>query len=274
MDSSLVLQPTVAGLAAAATLVIAGAPLFSDGVRSLRLARAFRALRRTRVADAPGGLCHLQGQVALESPMFSPLSGAACAGFRLEVRGPGGRVARPIERFRPFRLTDSGAAARVDPTGARCLLSSGSQRELKPGDAPSQNLAALLDHAPEVAWLRRAGSPLTLIERVLAAGAEVHVVGSLRRSRITELEVETPLARTGTDDAAPAGVAAGAPEPECWVDSGDHLNFLLVSDREPDAAQFRVSPLRVAGAFVGPALSLAGLLFLAEAADRLRALGG
>jgi hypothetical protein len=272
MDQGIVLQPTVAGLALAAIAVIAGAPLFSDGIRSLRLARAFRSLRPTRVADAPGGLAHVRGRVILESPLFSPLSGTACAGFRLEVRGPRGRVARPIEQFRPFRILDTGVLAHVEPAGSRCRLSEGARRELKPGDSPSRNLAGLLEQVPEVSWLLRSGASLVLVERVLAAGAEAHVVGTLRRSRITELHPEASLARTGTDDAAT--FAAQDAEPECWIDSGDHLNYLLVSDREPEPREFRISPLRIAGCFVGPALSLAGLLVLADAADRLRVAGG
>lgn len=274
MDPGLVLQPTTAGLAAAAVAVIAGAPLFSDGIRALRLARGFKALRPMPIAEAPGGLAHVRGRVVLESPLFSPLSGAPCAGFRLEVRGPGGRVARPIEQIRPFRLLDGDAVARIAPDGARCAMAETARRDLAPGDAVSRNLATLFERAPEIEWLRRGGATLALRESVLPAGAEAHVVGTLRRSRIADLAREEPLARTGTDDAVPVSAIRAASGPECWIDAGDHLNFLLISDRAPDPALLRISPLRVAGVFLGPALSLAGLLMLADAADRLRALGG
>lgn len=275
MDLSVVLQPTPAGLAAAALAVVAGAPIFSDGLRSLRLARAFRSLQAAPVADALSGLARVRGTVALESPMFSPLSGTPCAGFRLEVFGPTGRVARPVGQFRPFRLSDDGSVARVNPEGARCHLSAVTHRDLKPGEALSQNLAAILGRSPEIAWNLQRGVPLTITERVLAAGAEVHVIGTLRRSRMLELAAEETLAATGTDDAVasrPAMVSDA--EPECWIGAGDHLDFLLISDREPEPTQLRISPLRIAGAFVGPALSLGGLLMLADAADRMRALGG
>ena len=275
MDLGISLLPTGPGLAAAALAVIAGAPMFSDGLRSLRLARGFRALRQTPIADALSGLAHVRGQVVLESPMFSPLTGTPCAGFNLEVFGPRGRVPRALGQFRPFRLVDGGTVARVNPEGASCHLQTVAHRDLKAGDTLSQNLTAILDRTPEVAWSLRRGVPLTITERVLGAGSDVHVVGTLRRSRILELVNEEVVARTGTDDAVAVSTAVHADlEPECWIGAGDHLDYLLISDREPQRSQFRVSPLRVAGVVIGPALGLAGLLLLADAADRLRAMGG
>lgn len=274
MDLGIVLQPTAAGLSAAAAAVIAGAPLFSDGLRALRLARGFRRLHEMPIADAQSGLTYVRGQVVLESPMFSPLSGTACAGFQLEVRSARGRVTRPILQFRPFRIVDPTGVAHVDPDGARFALSRAEERRVAPGEPLSQNLAALLERSAEVSWMRRSGQTLTITERVLVAGAHLHVVGTLRRSRIAAAETSELLERTGTDDAVSIVSEMVVPEPECWLSTGDHLDFLLVSDHPPHASNFRIAPLRIAGAFVGPVLSLGGLLMLAHAADRLRALGG
>src|SRR6266487_1670405 len=85
MNSGFEFVPTAAGLSFAAAAVAIGAPLFSDGLRAIRLARAFRALEPSSIADAASGLAHVHGQVTLESPMFSPLGGIACAGYRLEL---------------------------------------------------------------------------------------------------------------------------------------------------------------------------------------------
>lgn len=273
MELAIALQPTTAGLAAAAAAVLAGAPVFSEGLRSLRLARAFRGLHPQPIGQAPGGLCHVRGSVLLESPMFSPLSNTACAGFRLEVFGPHGRVARPIGEFRPFRLADGESVARVDPEGARWRLARGAHRDLRAGEPVSRNLSDLLGRVPEVAWHLGRGVALTVTEHVLAAGAQVHVIGTLRRSRMADLAPDETLARTGTDDAVAAPAPARAAEPECWIGAGDLLDFLLISDREPAPAELRASRVRMAGLALGPALSLGGLLLLADAADRLRAGG-
>ena len=67
---------------------------------------------------------------------------------------------------------------------------------------------------------------------------------------------------------APASPARG------WGSGpGEFLDFLLVSDRAPAARDLAVPAWRTVGAFAGPALSLLGLLYLAAAADQLRALG-
>lgn len=274
MDLPHLFQPTPAGLAAASLAVIAGAPLFSDGLRALRLARGLRALRHGPLAEAPGGLGYVTGRVALESPMFAPLSGAPCAGFTLEVAGPRGRVAAPIRSFRRFHLVDGDAVARVEPGGATLALAATAERRLGPSDQPGSQLATLLGRVPEIAWMRSGGATLTMTERALSAGLAIHVVGTIRRNLRLDAEAEL-LARTGTDDAPVAAPpAAATAEPEAWIDAGDHLDFLHISDRAPDTAAFKVPSFRIAGAFVGPALSLGGLLLLADAADRFRALGG
>jgi len=275
MPFGIVFEPTIAGLSCAAVSVVAGAPLFSDGLRALRLARGFHGLEPRTIGEAAPGIAHVRGVVGLESPLFSPLSGTPCAGFRLEVLGPGGLVAPPVEQLRPFLIFDGEHVARVVPGGARLDLAERARRELKPGDALSENLRSLLQGSSEVRWLRNIGTSLIVTERVLAAGAIAHVVGTLRHSDAPERFVEETLERTGTDDLAVTNaVADSAGAPDGWIHAGEHLDFLLISDAEPRPEHFRVSRLRIAGAFVGPVLSLGGLLLLADAADRLRLLGG
>jgi len=275
MNSGFEFVPTAAGLSFAAAAVAIGAPLFSDGLRAIRLARAFRALEPSSIADAASGLAHVHGQVTLESPMFSPLGGIACAGYRLELSGGERRIARAIESFRAFRIVDGDQVARVVPEDARYDLAVAARREVRADQPLSENLEILLERTPEARWLRRSGGTLTLTERVLAAGADCHVVGHLRHSRAPQAAIEVERLRTGTDDAdvPVVGISAATVEPEHWIGAGEHLRFLLVSDRAPDRAHFRISRLRQAGAFAGPALSLGGLLYFAQAADHLRSLG-
>ena len=80
MDGVLQILPTPAGLTFAAIAVALGAPLFSDGLRALRLRRQLEALRETGLTDSLAGFAHARGRVALDSPLFSPLSGEPCAG--------------------------------------------------------------------------------------------------------------------------------------------------------------------------------------------------
>jgi len=278
MDIPVFLYPSAAGLSFAAAAVAAGAPLFSDGLRTLRLNRCFATLRETALADMPAGFVQVSGQVALESPLFSPLSGVACAGYRLEVHGIGTPVARSLDVFRPFRVTAGGVSARVHTAHARWQLSETATRDVAPGQPLSQNLKALLARLPEVSWLRRSGFTLRIVERTLADGAQCHVVGYARQARPLEVAYETEFARTGTDDAAAVAVAipaemAAANEPELRLDSGEHLSFLLVSDRAPGRAELAVARVRALGLVAGPILTLFGMLYFAHSADYLRSLG-
>ncbi|HEY2954225.1 MAG TPA: hypothetical protein VGK89_03110 [Candidatus Eisenbacteria bacterium] len=291
MDFPIWLQPSAAGLALAAAAVATGAPLFSDGLRALRLRRLMPRLREVPLGGSAAGLVHVRGAVRLESPLFSPLSGAPCAGFRLEVRSAGTRVARAIDVFRPFRIAAGGASADVRGTKVRWALSETATRDVQPDQPLSQNLAALIGRVPEAQWLRRSRLPLRLTERALLEGAECHVVGYARAGYEREAEEELELARTGTYDAAPAPAlsmmsagrafagppAAGPASPAhpsgLRIDAGEGLDFLLVSDRPPDPRQLAVARLRVANLAIGPVLSLAGMIYLAFAADSLGALG-
>lgn len=274
MIPAIELQTSPAGLVAAAAALAAGAPLFSGGLRALRLRRVLGRLRPCAVSDLPTGLAHVTGAVALESPLFSPLGGHACAVFRLEVVGQEGALSAAIEIARPFRLVEGGRVARVRPDGARFDLAESARREVGAREPLSENLLALLERSPEAMWFRRSGGTLTLVERVLAPGAVCHVIGTARQSAHAAWTAELELQATGTGEAVAVAGEPPGEGPDLWLDAGDHLAYLRVSDRAPAPAALRVPAWRTLGAFVGPALSLGGLLYLAHAADRLRAAGG
>jgi len=274
MDLAQLVQPTAGGLACAIGAVVAGAPLFSDGLRSLRLRRHVAGLTEQPLADDLAGFAHVSGSVALESPMFTPLSAAPCAAYQLVVHAVGAPVVKTVEERRPFRLTGRGVSARLDSTGGTWSLPATAEREVAADEPLTGNLARLVEQVPEALWWRRAGGRLRLVERALLAGADCHVVGFARHSHPLELPVALEYVRTGTDDTFEAVVADAAPTaPELWLGPGELLDFLYVSDRAPVARDLAVPAWRVLGAFVGPALSLLGLLYLAAAAEHLRSLG-
>lgn len=278
--------PSPLGLGLAAAAVVLGAPLFSDGLRALRLRRHLLSVRESGLADSTHGFTHLRGHVALESPLFSPLGGEPCAGFQLEIQGEGQPVRRSIAVQRAFRLVDRGASARVGGDAARWDLQPTATRRIAPGEAMSEGLTALLAGVPEAEWLRRAGVPLVITERALLAGRECHVVGFARATAAIDYATPEAAVRTGTDiaevvtDDLVAAVAAPPArrrvplaEPVVTLSTGEHLDFLLVSDRAPSAAQLRIPSWRTLGVALGPALTLAGLFYLAAAADFVRAAG-
>jgi len=276
MSAAFELVPSAAGLALAGAAVVAGAPLFSGGLRALRLTRALSGLRESPLDRAESGVAHVRGTVRLESPLFSPLAGAPCAGFRLEISGGQGAVSRAFEDFRPFRLAAGDATVRVLADGVRCVLAETARREVR-ADAPlSENLAALIAQVPEAEWLRRCGGTLTLTERVLAAGGECHVIGVLEPRAEIAPAVEPELLATGTDDVAVVA-HAGAPSDDdaiAVIAAGEPFGPVLVSDRAPELARLRGPALGLAGLVLGPALSLAGLVVLARLADQLRSHAG
>lgn len=276
MDLTLFTHPTAGGLAGAVGAVVAGAPLFSDGLRALRLRRHLRRLDAAATAAAGDGLRRLRGSVALESPLFAPLSAKPCAAFRLELRAVGAPIAKTVGDERAFRLVTGDAVAHVEADGARWALPCTAEREVAAGEALSGTLARLLDRAPEAQLWRRAGGTLRLVERALVAGSVCHVVGHAERARaaVAPAGVEEILLRTGTDDVAEvAYVAPAGSEPALWVGPDGLVDFTFVSDREPAAADLAVPRWRTLGLLAGPALSLFGLLYLAAVADALRALG-
>lgn len=289
---ALVLHPTGAGTLLAAAALAAGAPLFSDGLRALRLRRGLRALRPAALDALPDGLTLARGRVALESPLFAPLSGRPCAGWRLSVSTGRQPVPRVIEEWRDFRLVDGAASALVEGRRARWDLMVSAWREVAPGEPLTENVRALLDRLPDGRWLRSSGAPLRLVEHALFAGGSAHVIGHARRDEarmaVAEVALEThgtaTVLRTGTDgsivtfapgddpDATSGDGVATAPG---WIlGPGEGLGLLRVSDAPPDLARARVSALRLGGLALGPALALAGMVYLAHLADWLRAHGG
>jgi len=253
---------------------VAGAPLFSDGLRALRLRRHRAGPAEQPLTASLAGFVHVSGTVALESPLFTPLSAVPCAGFQLEVHTVGAPVVKTVEERRPFRLAGREAAARLEPAAGRWSLSATAEREVAADQPLTGSLSRLIEQVPEALWWRRAGGRLRLVERALLAGSSCHVVGFVRRLHPLEQMVAVEFARTGTDDISEA-VSASATTPACelWLGPGESLDFLFVSDRAPAARDLAVPMWRTLGAFAGPALSLLGLLYLAAAAEQLRAPG-
>jgi len=274
MDLTQLVHPTAGGLACAIGAVVAGASLFHDGLRALRLRRRFARLTEQPLDGDLDGFAHVRGTVALESPLFSPLASLPCAGFQLELHTVGAPVAKTVEERRAFRVTASGTSALLDSPGGRWSLGVTAEREVAADEPVPGSLARLIERVPEASWWRRAGGRLRLVERALPAGAACHVVGYALRLHPLEQPEAAELVRTGTDgdfavaDAAPA---PAAPALRLWP--GEFHDFLLVSDAPPAACELAVPAWRTLGAFAGPALSMLGLLYLAAAADALRALG-
>jgi hypothetical protein len=264
----------VAGFACAIGAVVAGAPWFSDGIRAVRLRRFLRSVERRQPGPDLAGFSHVSGRVVLESPMFSPLSSAACAGFELEVQGVGTLLAKTVDARRPFRVVAGQGAVRVDSIAGRWELPVTAEREIGPQDALTQAQEKLLQRVPDALLWRRAGGRLRLVEHALVGGATCHVMGFARHTGVVtaHAEVAAELLRTGTDGAV-AVVAEAAPSVETRIGPGEFLDFLFVSDHEPSPGELRPPAWRSVGAVAGPALSLLGLLYLASAADALRALG-
>ncbi len=272
-----VFHPTAAGITVAAVALAAGAPLFSEGLRALRLRRHLRDLKRVALADHPDGVVHVSGKVALESPLFAPLTGRPCAGFRLEVSSARHTTPRRVDEWRNFRLVDGTGSALVMGQAAEWDLMVTGWREVAADEALTEHVRGLLERVPEIGWLRSAGAPLRLVELALPVGATCHVVGCARARQVAEREAAAVLLRTGTDDLPLAVDVASAPaaaEPDLTLGPGEHLDFLLVSDAPPRPERLRASALRLGGLVLGPALSLAGMLYLAYAADWLRNRGG
>jgi hypothetical protein len=270
MDLSLVLQPSPGGLLCAIGAVVAGAPLFSDGVRAVRLRRFLASVGEQPAGPDLAGFTHVSGRVALESPMFPPLSSAPCAGFQLEVHGVGALLARTVEARRAFRVVSGGRSVRVDTESGRWELPVTAEREVGPQDQLTVAQERLLERVPDAVLWRRAGGRLRLVERALLGGAPCHVLGFARHTGVVA-EAGAELVRTGTDGAVT--VVEPAATVETRIGPGEFLDFLYVSDHAPQQAALAPPRWRTLGAVVGPALSLLGLLYLAWSADTLRALG-
>lgn len=256
------IEPTATGLMLATASVIAGAPLFSSGLHALRLRRQLARVRESGFADAPhGAFAQLSGAVALESPLFGPLSGAPCAGFDLEIRGIGAPVEAVVAERRTFRLEGAdGVAEVVDPIGPWDVAIS-AERVVGADEGISSGIAALLARAPETLWWRRAGGRLSLIERALPAGSRAWVIG---RAQVEPGAAFAELRRTGTDDASWSEPARGT---HVTFGTGDHLGWMRISDHVPDRERGQVPLHHAAGLVIGPVLGFLGMLYLAGAAN-------
>lgn len=253
-------------LAAAATAVVAGAPWFSDGLRALRLRRQLARLGAGGPALESGGLVHVDGRVALDAPLFSPLTQQPCAAYVLEVHGVGAPVARETADQRGFRVCGTHGMAHVDPARARWLLEVTGERTIAAGDRLGAGLEMLLARIPEAMWWRRAGGALRMTERALLADDACHVVGCATPLR----EMPAELLATGTDAVAAVSPSTGV---AITITAGEPLDAVVVSHAAPPRGAFAVPLVRTAGVIGGPLVSLAGLLYLAHAADLLRAAG-
>jgi hypothetical protein len=264
--------PTPAGVALAALAVVLGAPVFAEGLRVARLIGSLRRLAKHSLGEAPGGLAHVAGRVTLESPLFSPLSGNACAAYRLEVTGQNGAVSCSTSELRPFRILDGNVVGRVRPDRGELDIAVTGTRDVRAEEQLSENLASILGRMPEAQWLRRTGGTLRITEYALVAGSFCHVVGHVRRGREAVLR-EEELAATGTDGATVSSVTSVSAEPEVWIDDGDSARFLIVADHAPEDRQLQVPRWRALGLVAGPVCTLFGLIYLANLADHLRAAG-
>lgn len=274
MDLLPPLPPTFVTFALAAGSVVAGAPLFATGRRALRLRQALVGLHEAPLSADAAGLVAVRGRVALEGPMFAPLSGRACAGFTLEVAGDRMRVGAVLHELRPFRLLGESASARVVAEHARLGTAITAERLLAAGEALPQRLAELLGSSPEVRWLLDRRVPLRLVERALEAGAEVVVTGMARPAFATVATVErVTLAATGTDGGGWADVTSHVvtanTEPSLWIEAGEPLERLEITPSAPTAAQLAAPRWQVLLVLAGPLLALAGLLALAQLAAPL-----
>src|SRR5258706_431844 len=155
-----IFTPTPAGCILAAAFVVAGAPLFSAGLRAHRLRRQLLHLEERPLADAPTGFVQLHGRVALDGPLVGPLSGRPCAGYVLEVRR-GEAVVATIPERRMFRLVAGDTTARIMGGEGSWNLAVTTEREIAPGTALTENLTALVARAPEVGLLRNSAITLT-----------------------------------------------------------------------------------------------------------------
>ncbi len=262
-----------AGMLAAVAFVIAGGPLFADGLRALRQRRALSGLSVASPAAGLEGLVRVAGTVALESPLFSPLSQKPCAGYRLEVHATDSAIAGQVGQQRGFRLVTGGPDAFVEPAGAAWCLPVTAERDVRAGEAVSANMAALLEGDATLRWLRDRRAPMRIVERSLAAGAHVEVIGYAHTLAAEPEEAHELLAATGTDGLS---WAVAAPEkrerPNLRLSSAEPVGLHVVADGDASPRRFVPGAWRTLGLVAGPLLSLAGLVYLVHAAEA--SLGG
>jgi hypothetical protein len=263
---------TALGLLAATACVVAGGPLFIAGRRALRLRQVLGALAETPLAANAEGWVLVRGRVALASPMFAPLSGKRCAGYELEVSGDRSRVGDVVAERRPFRLECGDHSALVSPEGARWQAPVTAERTLGPADAMPERLVQLLESSAEIRWLRDRRAALRVVERALEAGSEVTVLAVARGEAAAASVEVAEISATGTDDGVVTTLTSGDPAAarELWL-VGDESAGVgpRVFVGRPDPRSLAPPWWRVALVAAGPALTLSGLLYLAQAAGPL-----
>ncbi len=273
MDLFLSLPISPGGVLVAAACVVAGAPLFARGLRARRLRRCLADLAERPLTADVSGLVRVRGRVALEGPLFAPVSGSACAGFQLEVRGEGASVGGVVRDWRAFRLESGETSAIVPAEHADWHAPVTAECTLAVGATIPERLARLLDSCAELRWLRERGVALQVVERALAAGRTVSVMGVVRSERISVAAETEELAATGTDGggfSAPRLLPGPPVETfELQFEADDTLERVLVFADPPDEALARPSRWNETLALLGPALSIAGLVYLARAAEPL-----
>jgi hypothetical protein len=263
---------TPAAMLAAVGCVIAGGPWFADGLRALRQRRALAELRAGRDTPLGEGPVTARGTVVLASPLFAPLSGRPCAGYELELGSLSTTLVGRVSDTRAFRLATPDGIAEIDAAGGRWELSVSMERTIGSVSELSENLAIQLSSTPELRWLVQRGGPLVLRERALLAGAPAVVLGVAKPVTVPMLVHTTAeLERTGTDDSAwivnaPASAAPSSATPSWSIGAAEPFGHCIVCDGAPDSGPVAPAAWRLLGTVLGPALSLAGLLMLAEAA--------
>jgi hypothetical protein len=246
--------------------------MFAAGLRALRLRRLLGSLSPALAEPRANGHMQVVGTVALESPLFSPLSQRPCAGYELEVRASDGTVRGRVGQKRGFRLVSGECDAFVEEARSLWVMPITAERKVAAGEQVSANMAALLDRDVNLRWLRARRVPLHIVERSIDAGASVEVIGYARSVEseaveAADFEMEA-LAATGTDGFAVATSHIPRPErPRLHLAGAEPLELCVVADGSVSPMRFAPSRWRALGALVGPLLALAGLLYLAHAAD-------
>ena len=259
---------------AAVACVIAGGPWFADGLRALRQRRALAALRSGADARLREGPVTVRGIVVLDSPLFAPLSGRPCAGYMLEVGSTPATMLGRVSDTRAFRLATRDGIAEVEAADGLWEMAISSERTVGSVSELSENLRVLLASTPELRWLVAHGGPLVLRERALLAGSVAVVLGVATALAVPALAEPMAFARTGTDDSAwivnaPGATAPASTTPAWCIGAGEPFEHCVVSDGAPETWRFAPPAWRLLGTVLGPTLSLAGLLMLAEAAGRV-----
>ena len=267
MEPFLHIPLTPGGAILAALCVVAGASLFARGRAAWNMRWKLARLSTEPLTPGASGLVRARGRVVLDGPLFAPLSGQPCAGFELHVRGSGSAVTGVVRDLRQFRLDGEAASALVSPMNSDWHLPETGRRIVASDERLPERLSTLLESRAEIRWLRERGVALEVVERALCAGAEVSVLGVAHSERAETVVVEEELAATGTDGAFSGPRLVPGPEP-----AGPQLKLVTGGDLErghvfanPADARHEGPPAwQVALLFLGPALSFAGLLYLAQ----------